>query len=358
MTHATHVSSVPAYAEQSAEHGVVGLTQLIPGARVEGPMALWVPHRSVDAEDSKTPRGAVMNTPEQARPVVVGYSGSGAGDASFDWAREEAERRRVPLEMAVAEGPLYAAGPGFGTTAPWPQGFAEALREEAKAYVETRAPGLGVTVTTSVGTPASVLVDASRRAELVVVGRHEHSVAGEFLGGSTSAQVIAHAVSPVVVVDRPFSGSSAAPVVVGVDGSPEGNAALEFAFHRAAALDAPIVAVHGWWLEDPGHLTSAWLSAGMTDDLEAAGRRTLESSLAPWLEKFPHVTVRTALKRQYPAEAVLGASTDSQLIVVGSRGHGGFVGLLLGSVSQGLLHHRDRPCPLAVLHGNRDRVRS
>lgn len=299
-----------------------------------------------------------MNTYEQVRPVVVGYSGSGAGDASFDWAREEAARRHLPLEMAVAEGALYAAAPGFGATSPWPQGLANALRDEARAYVQTRSPGLNMTVTASVGTPASVLVDASKGAELVVVGRHEHSVAGEFLGGSTSAQVIAHAFSPVVVVDRSVSGSSTAPIVVGVDGSPEGNAALEFAFERASALDAPLVGVHGWWLEDSGQLTSAWLTVGMPDEIKEAGQRVLNDTLAPWLEKYPDVTVRTVLKRQYPAEAVLSESTDAQLIVVGSRGHGGFAGLLLGSVSQGLLHHRDRRCPLAVLHGNRDQARS
>lgn len=60
--------------------------------------------------------------------------------------------------------------------------------------------------------------------------------------------------------------------------------------------------------------------------------------------------VRKVLRRQYPTEALAGEAQDAQLIVVGSRGHGGFVGLVLGSVSQGLLHHPDRTCPLVVSH--------
>ena len=72
-------------------------------------------------------------------------------------------------------------------------------------------------------------------------------------------------------------------------------------------------------------------------------------ALAGWSAKFPDVSVRTVLRRSLPVEAVMSEAEGAQLIVVGSRGHGGFVGLLLGSVSQGLLH-RERPCPLAVVH--------
>ena len=68
--------------------------------------------------------------------------------------------------------------------------------------------------------------------------------------------------------------------------------------------------------------------------------------------KFPEVEVRKVLRRNLPVESVLERADHAQMIVVGSRGHGGFVGLLLGSVSQGLLH-RDRPCPLAVVHAER-----
>ena len=97
---------------------------------------------------------------------------------------------------------------------------------------------------------------------------------------------------------------------------------------------------------DPGRLVEGeGAAAAVPTEL------VLDVALAGWCAKFSDVQVHPRLRRSLPVEAVLAeAEADkAQLIVVGSRGHGGFVGLLLGSVSQGLLH-RERPCPLAVVH--------
>jgi len=290
-----------------------------------------------------------MDTNATAQPIVVGFD-SGGGDAAFDWARAEADRRDLPLSLLVAEGVLYAAAPGFGATTPWPEGLTDGLHDEARRYVKARAAGREVDIRASVGTPAAILVAASDGAELVVVGRHRRSALGEFFAGSTSAQVVAHASCPVVVVDHEFSGPPTAPIVVGVDGSVESRAALEFAFERASYLGAPVVGVHGWWLDAPGDLPSVWVSEGLDEGFEDVARGTLDDAIAPWLDRYPDVEVRKVLERQVAAESVLSASTDAQLIVVGSRGRGGFAGLLLGSVSQSLLHSSKRTCPIAVLH--------
>ncbi|MEO7268749.1 MAG: universal stress protein [Knoellia sp.] len=295
-----------------------------------------------------------MNINEAPRSVVVGYDSSHDGDAAFDWALGEAGRRDLPVSLLVARGVRSASVPGLGAAVPWPEGLTGEIVEEARRYAADRASGVRVTVETSLGSPAAVLVEASARAEIIVVGRHEHTAAGEAFWGSTPTQVIAHAACPVVVVDRPFSGAHTAPIVVGVDGSEEGQAALEFAFRRAADLGAPIVGVHSWWIDVPGNLTLDWLTDEMREELEAAAAGALAEALAPWGEKFPDVRVSTVLRQLSPVGAILGEADDAQLIVVGSRGHGGFVGLVLGSVSQGLLHRRERRCPLVVLHGAKD----
>jgi len=293
-----------------------------------------------------------MDTNATPQPIVVGFD-SGGGDAAFDWARAEAERRNLPLSLLVAEGVLYAAAPGFGATTPWPEGLTDGLHDEARRYVKARAAGgREVDIRAEVGTPAAVLVAASHAAELVVVGRRRRSALGEFFVGSTSAQVVAHASCPVVVVDLEFSGPQTAPIVVGVDGSVESRAALEFAFERAAYLGAPVVGVHGWWLDAPGDLPTVWLSEGLDEEFEDVALGTLDDALAPWVDQYPDVEVRKVLERQVAAESVLHAAADAQLIVVGSRGRGGFAGLLLGSVSQSLLHSSRRTCPIAVLHVN------
>jgi nucleotide-binding universal stress UspA family protein len=156
----------------------------------------------------------------------------------------------------------------------------------------------------------------------------------------------------VVIVDRPGARDTRAPVVVAVDGSSANDGALAFAFERAAALGAPLVAVHAWTLDVPDTFDTTWLSPEHIVQLEAHHRAALDEAVAPWAEKFPQLEVRKVLQRNLPVEVVLKNADGAQLIVVGSRGHGGFVGLLIGSVSQGLVH-ADRPCPLAVVHSGR-----
>lgn len=221
-----------------------------------------------------------MRSHEGARPVVVGYDTSSDGDAAFEWARGEAERRDLPLELLVARGVPYAAAPGLGALAPWPEGLTAELLDEARRYVAERASGVDVTIESALGSAAALLVDASPNAEVVVVGRHPHSAVGEVFWGSTSAQVVAHASCPVVVVDRAFSGPQSAPIVVGVDGSEEGRAALEFGFHRASVLGASIVGVHAWWVDAPSHLTAGWLSDNVIESIEAGARGVLDDALA------------------------------------------------------------------------------
>lgn len=289
---------------------------------------------------------------QTARPVVVGYDDSPHGEIALEWAVREAERLDRPLKVVVARGVLWSTAPGFGPGSPWPEDLDREVVARAQARVATLAPDVEVVTETVVGTAAATLVTASEDAEIVVVGRQRHSVLGELVEGSTSAQVAAHASCPVVVVDRAGASDPQAPIVVAVDGSSANDAALAFAAERSAAVGAPLIAVHAWTLDVPDTYDTAWLSPEHVTELEAHHQKALDDAVAPWSVKFPELEVRKVLRRNQPVEAVLDQAQDAQLIVVGSRGHGGFVGLLIGSVSQGLLH-RDRPCPLAVVHAER-----
>jgi len=191
-----------------------------------------------------------------------------------------------------------------------------------------------------------VLLAESTRAELVVLGDRGLGGFAGLLIGSVAVALAAHAACPVVVVrgaepDRTTSRPE--PVVVGVDGSPAGEAAVAFAFEAAALRGVPLVAVHTW----RDLLVDATMAPLVDwDAVEADEREVLAERLAGWGEKYPDVEVRRLVTRDRPAHALVQESGRAQLVVVGSRGRGGIAGMLLGSVSQALLHHS--ACPVVV----------
>jgi nucleotide-binding universal stress UspA family protein len=83
------------------------------------------------------------------------------------------------------------------------------------------------------------------------------------------------------------------------------------------------------------------------DELVTEQKLVTSEAIAPWTEKFPDVDVRTHVIQGRPADVLVDASESAELVVVGSRGRGGFRGLLLGSVSRGVLHRAH--CPVAVI---------
>jgi nucleotide-binding universal stress UspA family protein len=132
-----------------------------------------------------------------------------------------------------------------------------------------------------------------------------------------------------------------------VDGSPGGAAAAEFAFAEAATRGADLLAVHTWFGRLPEEDEQELPLIYDAEDVQAEQARRLAGWLAPVREKFPQVQVRELVRHGRPARALTELSGTAQLVVVGARGRGGFAGLLLGSVSQAVLHHAG--CPVAII---------
>ena len=136
-------------------------------------------------------------------------------------------------------------------------------------------------------------------------------------------------------------------MVVGVDGSASSAHTLEIAFQEAAARGTTLTAIAAY------ELTMVWSGYGVgpqafdVAEIEAAERKQLDDAVAPWREKYPSVHVETLVARGTAAEALIGVSQTAELVVVGTRGHGGFAGLLLGSVGQQLLHYAHSPVLIA-----------
>lgn len=289
-----------------------------------------------------------MSTTSAHKPILVGFDGSDQSVAALDWALDEAERRNLPVHVLVARDVPPVPHPGLPPH-PWPQALAHELLRNAQAHAFTRSPTVHVTTSTVVGAPAGRLVHASLDAQTLVVGNGRHSRFGEAIVGSTSSQVAAHAACTVVVVDTTKPRPSPATVVVGIDGSQANEPAIAYAFDAAAHRDAALVAVHAWWLDVPERVGLSWLSEETITRIGQEQHALLAEALSGWSEKYPDVVVRRDVSRQRPVDALSAAATSADLLVVGSRGHGGFAGLVLGSVSQALLH-RAHACPVAVVH--------
>ncbi|MDQ2706979.1 MAG: universal stress protein [Actinomycetota bacterium] len=300
-----------------------------------------------------------MNAMSQGRPAVVGIDGSEPARRAAVWAAEQAARRKVPLRLVNAVNLTVFAAPGAGYV---PADYFTAIEragndelESAGELVRQRYPEQQIQLDLRTEHPVSVLVDESSRAGLLVLGAHGPDSARPFLAGSTAVAVAAHATCPVAVIpaeDTDVS-SSDGPVVVGIDGTPASEPAVRFAFEEASLRRAELVAVHAWSEFTGGsEYRVAREPAADWSSLAAEHGKILAERLAGWSEKYPDVTVRRVFRRKHAAEALLSHADGAQLLVVGSRGHGGFAGMLLGSVSRKLIHHPI--CPLVVVRSSDD----
>ena len=286
------------------------------------------------------------------RPVVAGVDGSDSARHAAWWAAAEANRRGVPLRLVYAVNVATYAG-GFVP----PVGLFEALEAEgrerlAEAEDEIRRgfPELDVRVALRSGHPTPLLIEESREAAMVVIGSRGLGWVSGLLAGSTAVAMAAHAHCPVAVIRGQRAGQPPAergPVVVGVDGSPVGEPAIAVAFDQANARGAELVAVHAWGeFASEVEFRYAHQFISDWDPLERRARELLADRLASWQEKYPDVTVHRVVSGDQPTRALLGRAHEAQLLVVGSRGRGGFRGMLLGSTSQALVHRAE--CPVIV----------
>ena len=137
-------------------------------------------------------------------------------------------------------------------------------------------------------------------------------------------------------------------IVAGVDGSPSSLAALRWAVRQAELTGTSVDAVMAW--QSPAASGLGWgaAMAGQTDYAELAAK-TLDQAVSQATDPASPVKVRSMVGAGNAAQVLLDASADADLLVVGSRGHGGFAGALLGSVSQHCTHHAH--CPVVVIRG-------
>jgi len=141
-------------------------------------------------------------------------------------------------------------------------------------------------------------------------------------------------------------------IVVGIDGSEGAHEAFEWAVDEARRRDAVLEVVHVW---TPPYIEGyPFVGSVVTaEEIEAASRDTLAKTVAPYEAT---VEIQCHVVSGSPASALVAQARDADLLVVGSRGRGGFAGLLLGSVSQQVSHHA--PCPVVIVPPSRTNAAS
>lgn len=308
-----------------------------------------------------------INTPrtssEQDRPgnlnVCVAYDGSVHAQGAVRWAAAEAARRGRPLRVVhvvdltgLVMGAM-AAPPVDG----WPRPLLEAGQATADEGVDTAtwtAPSVIAEAVVLTGSPATSLVEESRRADLLVLGTRER---GEFSAaclGSVSTAVAAHAFCPVVIVRMgtpPIPGPGF-PVVVGVDGSESAAGALEVAADVAAQAHAQLLVVSVWTgrPQDIRRVNGGGVPSSrhhVADGTRNGAERVAEQAADTARKTHRGLDVIQLVVRGRPAQELGHAANGGGVLVVGSRGRGAFTGLMLGSVSHGAVH--TAPCPVMVV---------
>ena len=185
----------------------------------------------------------------------------------------------------------------------------------------------------------STLVRASENKQMIVVGSRGSGALGRLLLGSVSTGLVHHASCPVAIIrPEPESSYGDAPVLLGIDGSPASEAATALAFDEASRRGVDLVALHAW--SD----VAVFPILGMDwHEYESQGHEILSERLAGWQEQYPDVHVQRRLVCDQPARWLTRESQHAQLVVVGSRGRGGFASTWLGSVGNAVAQSANVP---------------
>jgi nucleotide-binding universal stress UspA family protein len=271
-----------------------------------------------------------------AGQIVVGVDGSAPATAAVEWAAADARRsgRDLRIVHVCTEWP------------PGSDGYEHCVGALEAAADRARRLSIGVEVTTELlpGNVATALIAESETADSLVLGSRGLGGFAGMVVGSVGMAVAGHARGPVVIVRAPAV-TEHGRIVVGDDGSEHADAAVRYAVEQARARHTELHVVHSRQL--PAFSMHAVAYDGlveriMQDEVNAARERVIR-----WREQHPDLLITDEQVCDHPVSALIKASGTADLVVVGSRGLGGFASAVLGSVGHGVLHHVT--CPVAVV---------
>lgn len=279
--------------------------------------------------------------------IVVGVDGSAGAAHALQWAVAESAVRGADvvalmtwgyLDQRRRDGAEFEPGYDESDAARVLDVFVSDAIGESPVIVERRLRN---------DMPIPALLEAGRDAELLVLGARGLGGFRGLLLGSVSQACLHHAPCPVAIVREGASEEivRSGRIVVGVDGSPGSRAALAWAVDEARLRHVPLEALHTWdWPQTVGYPLGVDLDPTLCRD---GAQHLLDAELDLVVPGGSGPSIERTVLPANPASALIDISSDAGLVVVGTRGIGGFPGLLLGSVSHQVTQHAG--CPVIVV---------
>lgn len=305
----------------------------------------------------ETPKGETPGKVPSPTGIVVGIDGSEQGSCALIWAAREAKARKLPLHLVTAYTvPIFAASGldgGYATVDD------DVIRQGAEAILREAAgkvAHLDIEIDARVenGDAAGVLLELSETAELLVFGSRGR---GGFIGrllGNVSTALPAHAKCPTVTVplscaprlgDGPEAEVAESKlekvVTAGVDGSDQARYAVLLAAEQAERSGCTLRIICA---VQPYTGSLAWMPAPVDREALFSEIQVQLDAGEKWLRNhFPKLPIEVRLLEGSAVDALVTASETSELVVMGTRGRGGFAGMMLGSTTDGVRHHAKGP---------------
>ena len=285
--------------------------------------------------------------------IVVGFEDNPHGMRALVWAVDQAVLERRPLVIVHATGRAHSLLDGPRD----PSASRQARRIVGRRCVDValtaalkRAPALTVKTLVRPRTARELLIELADQAHLVVVGSRDLGAIGSVARRSVSLVVASSSDTPVVVVRPRDTAGQSGRIVVGTDATAASAASLDFAFVQASRRRVPLTVVHS----APGAVLGIEVSDLSPDGpaVHSEERLRVAEAVAGFRESYPDVHVALEVSRRPASAALVTASRDAELVVVGARGHHAVGASFLGSVSQ-VVMERAR-CPVAVVHPHAD----
>ncbi|MBO1901904.1 universal stress protein [Leucobacter weissii] len=269
-----------------------------------------------------------------AEKYIIGVDGSEQSRTALEWGLTRAAQSGATVELLhVADDSFLSESVAFLSEA---QAASEKMLEAEREFARESGFTGQISGTAVVGHPIAEVENASRHADLVILGAHAGSkLAGSFFG-TRAVKIAAVAHCPVAVVPSNVEGKPQPGVVVGVDGSEASQRAIAFAAEEASFRGVPLIAVYAWMPPLTPGLEYLW-SEELVESQRSAAEESIAIGTAGLAERYPDLSVERRIVQAPPVAAILQAAEDADTIVVGSRGRGGLQRLLLGSVSHGVL---------------------